>query len=169
MQSHQLRNFSGDGEPTADDWIERVQEIQSNRNWEDSRIYEDVALVLFEPRLSVVLNSLKKTRNLQDLFKHIRKTYGYKNPFETYMEHKSAKIKQKPIENCTILNCRFIKGNCRLDAAAKSSRRSIRPYWSTALSIEACMRSAYCKSLRDQKRANDNHVQAHEHLNFEYE
>ena len=55
MQSHQIPTFAGLCEPSAEDWIERVQLIQKSRSWEDGKMYRDVRLVLVEPAFSAVL------------------------------------------------------------------------------------------------------------------
>ena len=118
MQHHQVPQFTGQGEPFVDEWVERVKYLQSARQWDDADMYNDVRLAISEPAYSSVINAADKTDTLPKLLAFLKAEYGHRNAFVHWLRTMSKGMQQKENESAEDYNGRFTTARRRLEAVA---------------------------------------------------
>jgi len=84
-----IEPFSGAGYMTVTDWIVRLREIASLREWSDDQTLRKARLALIDPARSAVLNYKSEIVSLQQLEKFLQERYGIRDAAAHYIDKMS--------------------------------------------------------------------------------
>jgi len=122
LSQKKLPDFSGQHEPSFEEWRDTLLRLQKAREWTDEQMYRDAMLALGEPARSAVMLHENETVTLNTLLRFLQKRYGIRDPYTYYLGKLSSMGHSE--EESGIAYCgRFTQYRRRLDDASRANEQ----------------------------------------------